>query len=77
MAGKTKTTEKKNVKGYVITVKGRPDYNGIGAGGVQFAYGTATIAGGTIVNWFKEHEGYEVKEILEPEAETETDNSES
>lgn len=75
MAPKAKTTEKKNVKGYVITVKGKPNYNGIGAGGVQFAYGKATVAGGTIVNWYKEHEGYKVEEILEPEAETE--NAES
>ena len=67
MAPKAKTTEKKNVKGYVITVKGKPNYNGIGAGGVQFAYGKATVAGGTIVNWCKEHEGYQVEEILEPE----------
>lgn len=67
MAQKAKTTENKNVKGYVITVKGKPNYNGIGAGGVQFAYGKATVAGGTIVNWYKEHEGYEVEEILEHE----------
>lgn len=75
MAPKAKTTEKKNVKGYVITVKGKPNYNGIGAGGVQFAYGKATVAGGTIVNWYKEHEGYEVEEIHEPE--TEAENAES
>lgn len=75
MAPKAKTTEKKNVKGYMITVKGKPNYNGIGAGGVQFAYGKATVAGGTIVNWYKEHEGYEVEEILEPE--TEAENAES
>lgn len=67
MATKAKTTEKKNVKGYLITVKDKPNYNGIGAGGVQFAYGKATVAGGTIVNWYKEHEGYQVEEILEPE----------
>lgn len=59
----------KNVKGYVITVNGRPNYNGIGAGGVQFAYGKATIAGGTIVNWYREHAGYTVEEILEQENE--------
>ena len=67
MAGNKKN--EKNVKGYVITVKDKPNYNGIGAGGVQFAYGKATIAGGTIVNWYREHDGYEVEEILEQEAE--------
>lgn len=68
MAGRAKNNEK-NVKGYIITVKGKPNYSGIGAGGVQFAYGKATVAGGTIVNWYKEHEGYEVTEILEADAE--------
>ena len=68
MAGNKKN--EKNVKGYVITVKDKPNYNGIGAGGVQFAYGKATIAGGTIVNWYSEHDGYVVEEILEQEAET-------
>lgn len=69
MAGKTKNDRK--IKGYVITVKNRPNYNGIGAGGVQFAYGQATVQGGTIVNWYKEHAGYEVREILEDEPDTE------
>jgi len=59
--------KKNKVKGYVITVENKPNYNGIGAGGVQFAYGKATIAGGTIVNWYKEHAGYKVEEILEDE----------
>lgn len=68
MAGKAKNNEK-NAKGYIITVKGKPNYSGIGAGGVQFAYGKATVAGGTIVNWYKEHEGYEVAEIFEADAE--------
>lgn len=64
MAGKAKA---KNVKGYTITVKTNPAFCGIGAGGVQFAYGKATVAGGTIVNWYKEHAGYEVTEIVEEE----------
>lgn len=62
-------SKKNKVKGYVITVETNPNYNGIGAGGVQFAYGKATIAGGTIVNWYKEHAGYKVEEIVEGEAE--------
>ena len=65
MAGKTKN----KVKGYIITVETNPNFNGIGAGGVQFAYGKATIAGGTIVDWYKEHAGYKVEEILEADAE--------
>lgn len=65
MAGKTKN----KVKGYTITVENNPNYNGIGAGGVQFAYGKAVIAGGTIVNWYKEHHGYKVEEILEGDSE--------
>lgn len=72
MAGNKKNEKK--VKGYVITVKGKPNYNGIGAGGVQFAYGEATIAGGTIVNWYKEHAGYEVQEIID-ETEAPADES--
>lgn len=69
MAGKNKNDRK--IKGYTIIVKNRPTYNGIGAGGVQFAYGQATVQGGTIVNWYKEHAGYEVQEILEDEPDTE------
>lgn len=65
MAGNAKN--KRKVKGYIIKVKNRPNYNGVGAGGVQFAYGQATIEGGTIVDWYKEHAGYEVNEILEDE----------
>ena len=77
MAGNTKKNSKK-VKGYTITVKDRPNYNGVGAGGVQFAYGKATVQGGSIVEWFREHEGYEVEEILEDEPDTETtDNTET
>ncbi len=76
MAGKTKKTEQK-VKGYVIKVKNRPNYNGIGAGGVQFAYGQATVEGGSIVNWYKEHDGYEVTEILDEEPADEGDNTET
>lgn len=73
MAGNTKN--KRKVKGYIITVKNRPNYNGVGAGGVQFAYGQATIEGGTIVDWYKEHAGYEVQEILEEDADTEGDKT--
>lgn len=39
---------------------------GVGAGGVQFAYGQATVsADSTIVGWYRQHDGYEVTEITE------------
>lgn len=63
--------KEKKITGYTIEVKTNPEFCGIGAGGVQFAYGKAVVAGGTIVNWYREHEGYEVTEIVE-EPETET-----
>lgn len=56
-----KTT--KNVIGYEITIPGNPNFCGVDAGGVQFAYGKAEIAPGRMVEWFREHDGYEVKEI--------------
>lgn len=66
MAGKTT----KKIKGYRIKVAANPGFVGVGAGGVQFAYGEATVAANsTIVNWYREHDGYEVEEILEAEAE--------
>lgn len=55
-------SKKKNVK-YQIKVTKNPMYCGIGAGGVQFANGQATIGAGPLVNWFKEHNGYEVTEV--------------
>lgn len=38
------------------------DYCGIGAAGVQFAYGKAEVHEGWVLNWYKEH-GYKVEEI--------------
>lgn len=58
-----KTTKK--VHGYEITIPGNPNFCGVDAGGVQFAYGKAQIDECRMVEWFKEHEGYEVKEIEE------------
>lgn len=58
---------KKAIKKYEITVKGNANFCGIGAGGTQFAYGKAIIPEGTLVNWFREHQGYEVKEVTEPD----------
>lgn len=59
-----KATENKEKK-YRIKVTTNPTFCGIDAGGVQFANGEAVIGEGTIVNWFKEHEGYEVTEVAE------------
>lgn len=67
--------KKKNVK-YVIKVTGNPMYCGIGAGGVQFANGQATIGTGPLVNWFKEHEGYDVTEV-EVDEKDESDSSQA
>lgn len=49
-------------KKFLVKVTANPNFCGIGAGGIQFANGQATIGEGTLVNWFKEHDGYEVKE---------------
>lgn len=54
----------KAVTGYEIKVVGNTEFCGVGAGGVQFAYGKAQITGGRMVDWFREHEGYEVTEIM-------------
>ena len=45
------------VKGYV----------GIGAGGVQFAYGQAEVNEGWVCDWYRE-KGYKVEEITEKAA---------
>lgn len=54
---------KKKQKMYKITVESNPAYCGIDAGGVQFAHGEAVIPEGRMVEWFREHEGYDVGEI--------------
>lgn len=40
------------------------DYCGIGAAGVQFAYGKAKVYDEWVAQWFKEH-GYTVEEVKE------------
>ena len=42
-------------------------YVGIGAGGVQFAYGQAEVNEGWVCDWYKE-KGYKVEEITEKAA---------
>lgn len=53
----------KKITGYEIKVVSNPNFCGIDAGGVQFSYGKAQITEGRMVEWFREHEGYEVTEI--------------
>lgn len=50
-------------KQYKIKVKSNPNFCGVGAGGVQFAHGEAVLPGCRMVEWFREHDGYEVTEI--------------
>lgn len=59
----------KKVTGYEIKVTTNPNFCGIDAGGVQFSYGKAQITEGRMVEWFREHEGYEVTEITVEEDE--------
>ena len=49
-------------KKWVVKVQNNPNYVGIGAGGVQFANGTATVESERMADWFREHLGYEVIE---------------
>lgn len=59
--------KEKKVTGYEIKVVTNPNFCGLDAGGVQFAYGKALITGGRMVEWFREHEGYQVTEITAEE----------
>lgn len=56
------------VIGYEIRVKTNPAFCGIGAGGVQFSYSKARITVGRMVDWFREHDGYEVIELRADES---------
>ena len=57
------------IKTYIVSVDNNTEYCGIGAGGAQFAHGEAKITNERLVNWFKEHKGYTVKEVKESEGE--------
>lgn len=59
MATANTNTEKK-AKIYIVEtpVEG---FCGVGAAGVNFAYGKAEVAEGWVLDWFKEH-GYKVTE---------------
>lgn len=61
-----KETPKKAVKTYIITIKNNPDFCGVGAGGVQFANGTARTTRERLADWFRERPGvYTVEEVTE------------
>ena len=62
----------KKEKKYIVTVKNNPEFCGKGAGGVQVAKGKAENVTARMAAWFKEHPGYDVKEV-EVEVEDETD----
>ena len=60
---KKKVENKESGKMFKIAVKNNPNFVGKGAGGVQFANGTAVIPDGRMVKWFRDHEGYEVTAV--------------
>ena len=60
-----KKNETQAAKKYTVTIKNNAKFCGIGAGGVQFAYGKATVTSERMANWFREHRGYEVAEDAE------------
>ena len=56
----------KKDKVYIVETP-TPNYCGIGAAGVQFAYGKAEVNEGWVLDWFREH-GYKVTAKAEPKA---------
>lgn len=59
--------KKEELRTYKVTVKDNPGYCGEGAGGAQFAHGSALITSDRLAAWFREHEGYTVEEVGKPE----------
>ena len=59
-ATETKAAETKKEKIYIVEAPVK-NYVGIGAAGVQFAYGKAEVKEGWVLDWYKEH-GYKVTE---------------
>lgn len=59
----TKTAEKATKTAEKVYIVETPvkDFCGVGAAGVQFAYGKAEVKDGWVLNWFREH-GYKVTE---------------
>ena len=61
MAKANKTNKAAEPKKYIVTTPVK-NYCGIGAGGIQFAYGKAEVREGTVLEWYREH-GYGIEEI--------------
>lgn len=57
-------SQKAKVKEYIVTVKENPSYCGEGAGGAQFAHGSARITDDWLAEWFRTHDGYIVESIM-------------
>lgn len=57
--------EKKTEKVYIVETPVK-NFVGVGAAGVQFAYGKAEVKEGWVLEWFKK-KGYKVTEKPEPE----------
>lgn len=55
----------KKAKKYLVEAPNK-NYHGVGAAGVQFAYGKAYVHEGWVLNWYKEH-GYTVTEVKDAE----------
>ena len=53
-------TENNTEKVYIVETPVE-NFCGVGAAGVQFAYGKAEVCEGWVLNWFREH-GYKVTE---------------
>lgn len=58
----TKTNETKNAEKVYIVETPVQGFCGVGAGGVQFAYGKAEVRPGWVLDWYREH-GYKVTEM--------------
>ena len=59
---KDEEVKEKKVKKFKITSPIK-NYVGVGAGGVQFAYGFAEVNEGWVCDWYKD-KGYKVEEIV-------------
>lgn len=55
-----KSKTEKSEKVYIVETPVK-NFCGVGAAGIQFAYGKAEVREGWVLNWFKEH-GYKVTE---------------
>ena len=55
---KTANKPEKAVKVYIVETPVK-NFCGVGAGGVQFAYGKAEVNEGWVLEWFRKH-GYKV-----------------